>query len=72
MSKYVINLGNDVGNTYYIGKWYIVEGEEYPCYTNEINKAKYYTSKRRAENAVKSIERKYGMGNCSIVEVGVM
>ena len=25
MSKYVINLGNDVGNTYYTGKWYIVE-----------------------------------------------
>lgn len=72
MSKYVINLGNDVGNTYYIGKWYIFEGEEYPCYTDEINESKFYSSRKRAENAVKSINRKYGMGNCSIVEVGIM
>ena len=72
MTKYVINLGNDAGNTYYTGKWYIFEGEEYPCYTNEINYAKFYTSRKRAENAVKSINHKYGMGNCSIVEVDVM
>ena len=72
MIKYVINLGNDVGHTYYTGKWYIVEGEEYPCYTDEINESKLYTSRKRAENAIKSIERKYSGGNCSIVEVGVM
>ena len=72
MTKYVINLGNDVGHTYYTGKWYIVEGEYYPCYTDEINEAKFYSSRKRAENAIKTIERKYSDGNCSIVEVGVM
>lgn len=40
---------------YYTGKTYIYQGEVYAVCDKDINKAKKYSSLKRAENAVKSL-----------------
>lgn len=54
---------------YYLGT-YIVQGEYYLATTPDINLAKKYTSKKRAENGLNSLLEKCGVRyNLTIKEV---
>lgn len=64
------------GNGYYTGKKYMCKKayeniDYYPIFSTEIKKAKFYSSKKRAENFIKSFEDINPLDyNWKIIEVG--
>jgi hypothetical protein len=42
---------------YYTGKKYVVQSEPYYIFTHDIEKAKKYSTRKRAENAINSLYR---------------
>ena len=56
--KYVIKKPPEYLNSfeeYYTGNSYIVQGDKYLVFDKDISKAKTYSTKKRAENAINSI-----------------
>lgn len=51
-------IGNEYWDGYYTGDTYIYQGEVYAVCDKDINKAKKYSSLKRAENAAKSLYNK--------------
>ena len=56
--KFVIHEIDSVNLNYYTGRTYMVQGGVYPVVTNDINKAKIYTSKGRVDRGLKTLEEK--------------
>ena len=59
MKKYVIYHSSFIDDTiekgYYQGIYYIFQGSRYGCFTRYVSHAKKYSTKKRAENAIKSL-----------------
>lgn len=53
LSSDFYGAGNEHWDGYYTGKTYIYQGEVYAVCDTDINKAKKYSSLKRAENAAK-------------------
>ena len=51
-------VGNKRWDGYYTGDTYIYQGEVYAVCDKEIDKAKKYSSRKRAENAARSLFEK--------------
>ena len=51
-------IGNKYWDGYYTGDTYTYQGEVYAVCDRDINKAKKYSSLKRAENAAKSLSEK--------------
>lgn len=66
-SQYVL-LGDH--NEYYLGKTYIYQGSYFPCVC-ELNKAKKYSHRMKAQRAVKSLNDKVSQnyGNFDVLEI---
>ena len=58
LSSDFYGAGNEHWDGYYTGKTYIYQGEVYAVCDTDINKAKKYSSLKRAENAAKSLFEK--------------
>ena len=58
LSSDCYGVGNNTWDGYYTGDTYIFQGEKYAVCDKDINKAKKYTSRKRAENAAESLFRK--------------
>jgi hypothetical protein len=54
---------------YYTGNSYVVQSDKYLVFDKDISKAKLYSSKKIAENAIKSINKWTCMYNLVVEEV---
>ena len=54
---------------YYTGKIYVVQGSTYYVFSHDIEKAKKYSSRKRAENIIESLYIRNSMYNLVIEEL---
>ena len=55
LSSDCYGVGKNAWDGYYTGDTYIFQGEKYAVCDKDINKAKKYTSRKRAKNAAESL-----------------
>lgn len=68
-TKPYVGNGTSLWDGYYTGDTYQYEGEIYAVANTPISKAKKYSSRKRAENAVESLENKVCNYLFEVVEI---
>lgn len=71
MARYIIkvNYAGYVSSEWYMGRKYVFQGEQYPA-IGDMDDAKRYSNRKRADKVAKSVSRLAGgITSCEVMEI---